>query len=56
MDSISELRERYLRPRCVSTELNHRMTKRLSKAEVEQAAKELGLLRNGTLVLDSMDQ
>jgi hypothetical protein len=56
MDSISEMRERYLRLRRVSTELNDRMTKRLPKAEVEQAAQELGLLRNGTLVLASMDQ
>jgi hypothetical protein len=56
MSSLSELRERYLRLRQVSTELNGRMTERLSKAEVEQAATELGLLRKGALVLASMDQ
>jgi hypothetical protein len=56
MHSPSQLRERYLRLRHVSTEVNDRLIKRFSKNDVEQAAKELGLLRDGTLVLDSMDQ
>jgi len=56
MQSISELRERYLRLRQVSSRLNNTMVERFSKADIEQGAKELGMLRDGNMVLNSMDE
>jgi hypothetical protein len=56
MDPNSELRERYLRLRQVSTELNGKLTRRLSKSEMEEGAKDIGMLRNGILVFRDMDE
>ena len=56
MHSTTELRERYLRVRQVSLELNQKLVKRLSKDDIERGATETGFMRGGTVVLGNMDE
>ena len=47
--------ERYIRLRAVSKKLNLELTRRLQKKEIYRCGKDLGLLRNKTLVFSSED-
>jgi hypothetical protein len=47
---------RYQRLRQVGLPLNNRLVKTLSKRDIEEGGKKLGLLRNGTLVFETEDE
>lgn len=50
------LRERYQGLRATSRDLNHRLVKKLTKAVIDEGGRKLGLLKRGTLVLNTEDE
>jgi len=52
----AEIISRYKRLRKVSTRLNHKLVKRLSRDVIDEGAKKLGILQDGFLVFNSEDE